>query len=261
MTLLPPRSLRALASGFGFVVFGLGSLALVGVGFPLVRLCTRDRTTRIRRTRALIGRSFRLFIEMLVGLRAIGVRWHHRERLGRPGPMLVIANHPTLLDVVILAGWIPDAECVVKRAAWSNPFLGGVMRAADYIPNDDGEALIEACVARLRAGGTLILFPEGTRSPKGQLRDFKRGAARIALQARCPVLQVDIDCRPPFLGKGEPWYQVPDDLPCYTVTAHEPEPVCGPSAAPEPPEGSEASAARRLSATWRAGFEERLGYV
>ena len=259
--MVPPRPLRALSSGIGFTVFGLGSLVLVLLVFPLVWLFTRGRVRRTRRTRALIRHSFRWFITLLVVLRAIDVRWHHRERLAQAGPLLVIANHPSLIDVVLLAGWVPEAECVVKRDAWSNPFLGGVMRAADYIPNDDGEGLIAACVERLRGGATLILFPEGTRSPKGRLRDFKRGAARIALQAGCPVLLVDIDCRPPFLGKGDPWYQVPDELPCYTVTAHEPEPVRGPPDASQPPGGSEASAARRLSSTWRSGFEERLGHV
>jgi 1-acyl-sn-glycerol-3-phosphate acyltransferase len=135
------------------------------------------------------------------------------------------------------------------------------MRAADYIPNDGGEALIETCVGRLRAGRTLVLFPEGTRSPKGELRSFKRGAARIALKAGCPVLLVDIACRPPFLGKGDSWHRVPATLPCYTVTAHEPAPVGPSSGASGGSVASEASEARRLSRSWRRGYEERLGHV
>jgi 1-acyl-sn-glycerol-3-phosphate acyltransferase len=151
---------------------------------------------------------------------------------------------------------MPNAECVVKREAWSNPFLGGIVRAANYIPNDGGETLIGTCVARLREGGKLLLFPEGTRSPKGELRVFKRGAARIALQAGCPVVLVDIDCRPPFLGKGDPWYQAPVRLPCYTVTVHEPAEFCTQGAGG----ASEALEARRVSALWREGFRERLGH-
>jgi len=250
-----PRWLRALASGVGFSVFGLGSLVLVGLCFPLVRLLTRDPARRTRRARRLIQQSFRLFVRTLVALGAIGVEYEHRERLSTPGPLLILANHPTLIDVCLLVACIPDADCVVKREAWSNPFLGGVVRAADYVPNDGGESLIETCVARLRAGHTLVLFPEGTRSPRGGLRSFKRGAARIALQAGCPVLLVDVACRPPFLGKGDPWYQVPGTLPCYTVTAHAPIAVALPQGA------SEAAEARRLTREWRRGYEERLGDV
>ncbi len=250
-----PRPVRALASGIGFSVFGLGSLVLVLLAFPWVRLATRDPARRSRRARRLIERSFRLFIRTLVVLGAIGVEYRHLEKLATPGPKLILANHPSLIDVCLLVSFIPDADCVVKRDAWSNPFLAGVVRAADYIPNDGGEELIETCVARLRAGRTLVLFPEGTRSPKGELRGFKRGAARIALQAGCAVQLVDVACRPPFLGKGDAWYQVPGTLPCYTVTAHEPA-VVGVS-----PGASEASEARRLTREWRRGYEERLGYV
>lgn len=250
-----PRPVRALASGIGFSVFGIGSLVLVLFCFPWVRLTSRDPVQRSRRARAVIERSFRLFIRTLVVLGAVDVDYAHRERLSGGGPKLILANHPTLIDVCLLVSFVPDADCVVKREAWSNPFLGGVVRAADYIPNDGGEGLIETCVERLRAGRTLLLFPEGTRSPKGDLRGFKRGAARIVLQAGCPVQLVDIACRPPFLGKGDPWYQVPGTLPCYTVTAHEPAMV-GSS-----PGASEALEARRLTREWRRGYEERLGYV
>jgi len=253
-----PRWIRALSAGAGFVLFGVGSLVLVLLGFPLVRLATRDPERRVRRVRRLIERSFRVFVRSLVWLGAISVSFEGRERLASRGPLLVIANHPSLIDVCLLVSWMPDADCVVKREAWSNPFLRGVVRAADYIPNDGGEALIETCVQRLHAGGKLLLFPEGTRSHKGELRSFKRGAARVALQAGCPVLLVDIDCRPPFLGKGDPWYQAPARLPCYTVTVHEPIAI----AAPDGGTGaSEASEARRVSAGWRDGFKERLGHV
>lgn len=261
MTPFMPRSMHTVSAAIGFSAFGLGSLVMVFAGFPIIRLVTRDPGRRRQRSRALIRAGFRLFIRMLVLLQAIGVRYRNVERLDEGGPTLVIANHPSLIDVCLLVSMVPDADCVVKREAWSNPFWGGVVRAADYIPNDGGEELITTCVERLRAGRTLILFPEGTRSPKGELRSFKRGAARIALQAGCPVQLVDIDCRPPFLGKGDPWYQVPRALPCYTVTAHEPAPVAAEGGARGVSEASEASEARRVTRLWRRGFEERLGHV
>ena len=259
--------MRRISSGIGFTSFGLGALVLWFFAFPLIRLSVRDPVLRRLRTRALIQRSFRAFIGLLVAIGGIRVRYRNGERLGQPGPLLIVANHPTLIDVCLLVSRVPDAECVVKREVWSNPFMQGVVRAADYIPNDGGEGLVETCVERLRAGRTLILFPEGSRSPKGGLRSFKRGAARIALQADCPVMLVDITCRPPFLGKEDSWYQVPRSLPCYTVTAHAPEParLTEDSAADglevdDAAESSKALQARRLTRDWRRGFEERLGH-
>jgi 1-acyl-sn-glycerol-3-phosphate acyltransferase len=262
MTIELPRWMRAMSSGIGFTIFGVGSLLLIALGFPLIRLMTHDAAARERWSRACIKKSFRVFVLSLIALGGIRVSYRGREHLSAAGPLLVIANHPSLIDVCLLVGWVDDADCVVKREAWSNPFLGGVMRAAGYIPNDGGDELIETCVARLREGRKLLLFPEGTRSPKGELRAFKRGAARIALQAACPVLIADIDCRPPFLGKGDPWYQVPRTLPCYTITAHEPAVVrAGRDESSGEASRSEASEARRLTQRWRRGFEERLGHV
>ena len=68
-------------------------------------------------------------------------------RLQREG-LLVLANHPTLIDVVLLVALLPDADCVVKRAVARNPFMRATVRAAGYIVNDDGPALVEAGIAK-----------------------------------------------------------------------------------------------------------------
>ena len=79
------------------------------------------------------------------------------ERLQRDG-LLVLANHPTLIDVVCLISLLPNADCVVKRAVACNPFMRGPVRAAGYISNDDGAGLVDDCVAAVHAGGTLVIF-------------------------------------------------------------------------------------------------------
>src|SRR6185436_20227364 len=95
-------------------------------------------------------------------------------------------------------------------AAHGNPFLRGVVRRAGYLSNDHGDAIVAECVARLRDGRSVIVFPEGTRSPSTGLGAFQRGAAHIALTRGCPLLPVVITCRPPTLGKGARWHDVPD---------------------------------------------------
>ena len=96
------------------------------------------------------------------------------ERLQRDG-LLVLANHPTLIDVVCLISLLPNADCVVKRAVARNPFMRGPVRAAGYISNDDGAGLVDDCVAAVHAGGTLVIFPEGTRSVRASRRGCSAG--------------------------------------------------------------------------------------
>jgi 1-acyl-sn-glycerol-3-phosphate acyltransferase len=124
--------------------------------------------------------------------------------------MLVLANHPTLIDVVALISLMPNASCVVKQALWRSPFLGGVVRAADYISNSRPEALLEDCARDLQSGNPLIIFPEGTRSRPGQPLRFLRGASYIALGSGRPLLPVLISCEPSTLTKLQKWYQIPE---------------------------------------------------
>jgi 1-acyl-sn-glycerol-3-phosphate acyltransferase len=130
------------------------------------------------------------------------------EKLNRPG-QLIIANHPTLVDIVFLISRINQASCIVKAKLWHNPFMRGPIVNAGYISNGDPEHMIAECVARLRSGGSMIIFPEGTRSLLGKPYHFQRGAAVIALEANAIVTPVTLRCTPSTLTKAERWYEIP----------------------------------------------------
>lgn len=198
---------RLVATGGCFAVFGLGGFALSTLVFPVLRVIPCDQPWR--RTRGVIHKSFAAFLWFmeLVGIMRLQVVG--AERLHNCRNVLVLANHPTLIDVVALVALMPTASCVVKQALWDNPFLRGVVRAAGYISNSDADTLIDDCARDLAAGNPLLLFPEGTRSRPGEPLCFQRGAAYIALRSGMPILPVLIDCRPSTLTKREKWYHIP----------------------------------------------------
>lgn len=200
---------RIVGTGISFSVFGLLGLLMTVAVFPVTRLLVRDPVAREFRNQKLVHWGFRLFVRLMVGLGVLVVDVRDGERLAEPG-QLVIANHPTLIDIVVLVSLMPQADCVVKKEAWSNPFMRGAVSATGYLPNDSGDALVEACVERLRAGRSLVLFPEGTRSPKGGLGPFRRGFAHAALASGCPLRTVVIRADPHALMRGQPWYDVPE---------------------------------------------------
>jgi len=156
---------------------------------------------------------------------------------------------------VILVAVMPQADCIVKEENFVNPFMRGMLKATGYMPNLGGPALVDTCVARLRAGRSLLLFPEGTRSPKSGLGTFCRGAARIALVTGQDLLPVLITCDPPTLMKGQAWYDVPDRPFELHVRVAEPLPIEGFMARDE----SRAKTARALTASLREVFEKGLG--
>ncbi|MDR2506390.1 MAG: 1-acyl-sn-glycerol-3-phosphate acyltransferase [Candidatus Accumulibacter sp.] len=198
---------RLLATGFCFSVFGLGGLALWTFVFPAIRIFSRD--SRKVRIRYVIHKSFGLFLRLMEFVGVMKMQVEGAERLADCGRVLVLANHPTLIDVVAMISLMPRASCVVKQTLWKNPFLGGVVRAAGYISNSDSDRLIDECADEILAGYPMLVFPEGTRSADGVLSGFQRGAAYIALRSGMPVLPVLINSTPSTLTKREKWYQIP----------------------------------------------------
>ena len=203
----PGRLWRIAATAIAFGCFGIGGLLLGVVVFPLLRLTVRSAERRGRWARALIGWVFRLFVRWMRFLGLITYEWRGIERLQRRG-LLVLANHPTLIDVVFLIGHVPDALCVVKSTLANHPSTRGPVLATGYICNNSGADLLQACVDKLRAGGNLIIFPEGTRTRPGQPLKMQRGAAQIALRGGLAITPVHIRCEPLGLFKGQPWWQV-----------------------------------------------------
>jgi 1-acyl-sn-glycerol-3-phosphate acyltransferase len=167
---------------------------------------------------------------------------HGIERLRERG-RLIVANHPTLIDVVMLVSLMPEVDCIVKRGLWRNPFLRWPVIWASYIPNSEGEELIEGCAATLKRGNSLLVFPEGTRTVPGKQMRMQRGAAHIALAADAQILPVTVTCEPVTLFKGNPWYRVPERRFHMKVVVGEPVAAASFRREAEPPP----RAARRLT--------------
>ena len=205
--------LAATGAAFAFIFAGGGLLAVTVL--PVLALLPGHSRARTQR---LIYLTFRFYIGMLQILGLLRLDLEGAEKLRAPGGRLIVANHPSLLDVVLLMARIPKAQCVVKHELWTHPFLGPLMRRAGYIRNDlEPEEMIAACQAALRAGDSLIIFPEGTRSLPGSPLRFRRGFANVATLIGAPIQPVLITCDPPTLTKGESWWRIPRQRPVFRL--------------------------------------------
>lgn len=212
------RLWRWAATGFFFGIFGIGGLVLSLIWFSLLRLIIRQPDKLNRMTLGSIRFCFRCFIGALRAAGILDYRFVGAEKFEQDTGCLVVANHPTLLDYVFLASCMPRCDCIVKQALLKNVFCRGVIRAAGYLVNAGSEQLMVACEERLKMGGTLLVFPEGTRSVPGKSLSLQRGAANIAVRARCDVRVVRISCTPPMLTKRGKWYNIPPIKPQFIIT-------------------------------------------
>lgn len=211
---------RLIATGMAFTMFGVGGLLLRLVVFPPQRLIPGSAADRQRRARWALNRTFHFFIRFMVRVGILTVEFKGAERLGKPG-QLILANHPSLLDVVFLVGHVKNANCIVKHGLATNPFTRGPISSAGYITNDESFDMFDRAADVLRNGETLIVFPEGTRTPPDRLPQFHRGACAIALRGARVVTPVVIRMNPRSLTKGEPWYRIPPCRMRYVIQVGE----------------------------------------
>ncbi len=183
------RGLTALAL---FGVFGAGAL-LVSPAMLLLR--------RPERAQPVVRALWRAVAWLFVATRLIRIA---RGNLGAPRGVVLVANHPTLIDVVLLVARVPRTLYVAKHTLKGNPFLSAIVRAT-ALPDD--ARLPDVAAPYLRAGWNVLVFPEGTRSPRaGGLQPLRRGAAQLAVRAGVPVVCVRETLSRRILAKGQrPW--------------------------------------------------------
>jgi 1-acyl-sn-glycerol-3-phosphate acyltransferase len=120
-----------------------------------------------------------------------------RERLPWRGPAVLVANHLSLLDILVLYGLFRPFKWVSKAELFRIPVVGWNMWLNDYVPLRRGDResirnMMEHARRHLEAGTPVLLFPEGTRSPDGRLQTFRDGAFRLALGAGVPVIPIAV---------------------------------------------------------------------
>ncbi|MGH7843417.1 MAG: lysophospholipid acyltransferase family protein [Candidatus Binataceae bacterium] len=247
---------RLFFTAFAFAALGVGGFVLAMTVIPLATLLVRDQQRRNRRAQSIIRESFRIYVAMLQMAGVLKLEVVGGEKLPACRGRLIIANHPTLIDIVLLMALIPEAKCVVKPQLFRNPLLRELVRAAGYIRNDaEPEVLIEKCRETLAAGNNLIVFPEGTRSVPGQPTRFQRGFAHIATLTGATLQPITITCEPVTLVKGEPFYKIPDSRPNFRIeVADAIDPACFLGAA------SRAIGVRKLVAFLEADYGARLSH-
>ncbi len=187
-------------------------LGLMSVGWNLAALVLHPLLPRplgLRVGRAMIAWGYGQFwrLAAFTGMMRLDAAVLDNLR-DEPG-LIVVANHPSMLDAVMLMARLPRSACIMKASLMHNPLLGPGARLARYIRNDSAYGMIQCAVLDLRAGGQLVMFPEGTRTTRSPLNPFHASFTLIARRAGVPIQAVFIDTDSPYLGKGWPLWRLP----------------------------------------------------
>jgi 1-acyl-sn-glycerol-3-phosphate acyltransferase len=208
----------------------LASLVILILALP-VQLLLLAVTLPFDRNRAVAGRFLRF---VAVAMTLTFPPWRLRVEGHWPGrgPYVVVANHQSMLDILLLSRLPREMKWLAKASLFRVPWVGWMFTIAGDIPVRRGDSESASEVLRkardyLANGMNVMIFPEGTRSETGSLRPFKSGAFRLAIDAGVPVLPVAVSGTASGLPKGDPWVRpcraVARILEPVEVTGHGPE--------------------------------------
>ncbi|MBY0400536.1 1-acyl-sn-glycerol-3-phosphate acyltransferase [Myxococcota bacterium] len=219
---------------WGFLAISSLLLFPIGVGLWLV-------TAPFDRRRAVLHRFTSFWASLYTWLNpAWPVRLVDRDRLYEDGPAVIVANHLSLLDILVLFRLQSHFKWVSKIENFRVPVIGWNMWMCDYIPLRRGDkqstaAMFRHCDRVIAEGSSILMFPEGTRSASGRLRAFNTGAFRIATRNRVPLQPIIVRGTAEALpkrgfvlqGRHAITVQILDPIPASEFADRDPEETMG----------------------------------
>ena len=205
------RVLRRFVHSVMFYVL-LAHLAMMSLTWSLVSLVLYPLLSRENGVvvgRAAISSVYRGFWSCAQVLGLMRINYEALDVLNDDAGLIIAANHPSLLDAMLVVARVPRGICIMRASLMRNPFLGAGARLARYIRNDPPRGMIRSAVRNLQAGGQLVLFPEGTRTVTPPINPFRPGMTLMAHMAQVPIQTVIIESDSPYLGKGWPIWRMP----------------------------------------------------
>src|SRR5664279_5057138 len=177
--MIPSTPRRRLAFGLLLAQLGGSLLLLSSVAHLLVWLLPRQAAVRVGRSA--ISLIYRRCWASAQRLDLMRIDADALDALrGERGGLILAANHPTMIDAMLVVAHLPESVCVMRADLMRNVFLGPGARLANYIGSRDGGNVVRESVAALRDGHTVVFFPEGTRTSTPPVDAFKPGLTVIA---------------------------------------------------------------------------------
>ena len=201
-----------LAAVLSALYWGVGALFFLVLSLLVVPVASAAQSRRLGQ--AWIHRLFHVFVRWLRAAGVVRCEFEGFERLETASATGIIApNHPAIWDAVFIMARLSGLTCILKASLLRNPLLVCGARMAQFIPSEPAGEFVRRCIADLKSGNRLLLFPEGTRTHRhlGEVvNEFRGGIAVIARQAGVPVWPVFITTDSDFGRKTRSLWKLPE---------------------------------------------------
>lgn len=193
------KVVRSLIVILEMLIFALGAII---IGFIIIPLSTFkfDENEKRKYCANVVHKSWNFFCKMLCAFHTIEIEIN--DELKNISQKVIVASHPSLLDIVILIGLIPNCLCIAKKELLKNPIMHNIVKSL-YIINDiELKEFQEETKKALESGFNIIIFPTGTRTLENEEIKIHKGAAQIAIYANEDIIPIKIETNYPLLTKN-----------------------------------------------------------
>jgi 1-acyl-sn-glycerol-3-phosphate acyltransferase len=198
----PPWTLTSWAkSVFSLTYFALGSYVMTGIGIILIKLNPFNKIKGKYLYHAILSKFTWSVLHIMTN---VTKRYINPLNEDFSDPAVIISNHQSFLDILVSTSMNPKVILLTNQWVWRSPVFGAVVRLADYYPVADGvEGSVDKLRKKIAQGYSIVVYPEGTRTPDAQIKRFHKGAFYLAEQLGLDVLPVVIHGTGYTMTKGD----------------------------------------------------------
>lgn len=193
-------------------------LMLLGGNLLCLPLVVVPRSLREPRVQAGISRLFQLFLSGAARCGLMRLDLDALDALNGKRRIVLVANHPSMIDVFLVISRVRHAICLMKSSLRSNAFLAVGAYMAGYVSNRHTDLMLRDGAQAVERGALLLAFPEGTRTTRQPINALKPGVGLIAKRAGAPLQTLLIESNSAYLAKGWNIFRPPAFPLMYRVT-------------------------------------------
>jgi len=209
--------LRAITLTLAFSVFGFGAIIISYILFPFITFFYKNEKEKLLKYSKIIHISWQFFCKYM---RLTGVMDYDNEdfeKLKSIKNSIIIATHPSYIDVVIMLGAIPETTCFVAKRITQNFFMKNIVKTMFLISDDDVDKIVASSKKMLDCDFNILIFPSGKRHKIEEIPHLKKGAAHLAYKLKKDLIPVKIMPDFDFLQRNTSIYELGKKIPHYKI--------------------------------------------
>lgn len=215
--LLVIRFIRSVLVLLSFVIFGIGAIFLNFIIFPMANFFLKDKQLLYFYS-DIIHNTWKWFVRILIFFKIIKLNITDLDNIKQIKQKIIVATHPSFIDILILIALIPRTTCIVKYSLSKNPILFNLVNSIFIMEDESLEKLKEHTKKMIDNGFNVVIFPMGIRHRRNEFPKIKKGAATIAMNANSNIVALKYYTDFDFLFISQPVYEAGEKAVTYDLS-------------------------------------------